>query len=409
MSPLPREETWDLRLAALRDQVAALDAGVAAFDEPALRRSWRRCIESGLPSRHDIRLQQAESGIRLGATEQAIVARIAELLAASVDVADALVIATDAQGTVVHAAGRAELLPACWRGLFSQGTSMAEPLIGTSAPTLALIERHGQTVIRDAHYWRPMQPFYCTAVPLVHPAGGLLGALDISGYGSLPAIDALGLLRLAADRIEDELVRQLAAAGVMELLPLVAAGTSVRPGLIAVNHEGRAVAINAVARRWLRVPTAWRLPVPLTWLLGGGVGHIERAPQRHLRHVSELQLPAGGLLALRYGPPDLASATTEQAMKATPAPDPARFEAIGGATADQQAHWRTHDSGARSGRGGEAAPTLAQERVRLVRDALAACGGNVSQAARRLGISRNSIYRWLDRPAGEPAEPTAPG
>jgi transcriptional regulator of acetoin/glycerol metabolism len=391
MSRLQNEHSWDGRLAALRDQVAALDAGVAAFDESALRRSWRRCIEAGLPARNEIRLQQARQGITIDATEHAIVARVADLLAASVDVADAIVIATDAEGTVVHAAGRAELLPSCWRGLLRRGTSLAEPLIGTSAPTLALIECRGQTVIRDAHCWRPMQPFYCTAVPLAHPAGGLLGALDISGYGSLPAIDALGLLRLAADRIEDELVRQIATAGVMELLPLVAAGTAVRPGLIAVNREGRAVAVNAVARRWLRTPAIRRLPVPLSWLLGGGVGHIERAPQRHRPHVAELQLPTGALLMLRYGPPELVPEAGAPTTKTPPMPPP------------------RDESGPAPRRDAPAPATLSQARVKLVRAELAECGGNVSQAARRLGISRNSIYRWLQPSAGGSADPVAPG
>jgi DNA-binding NtrC family response regulator len=41
------------------------------------------------------------------------------------------------------------------------------------------------------------------------------------------------------------------------------------------------------------------------------------------------------------------------------------------------------------------AATLAQLSRQLIEQTLAACGGNVSQAARRLGVSRGLLYRRL--------------
>lgn len=376
------DRAWDARLLALRDQFNALDAGVAEFDESALRRSWRRCLAAGVAARRAQPLRRARTLADVGALERGVVAEVTELLVASVDAARAIVIATDTEGTVMHAGGRAELLPAPWRDLLLEGTSMAEPLIGTSAPTLAAIERRAQTVVGAAHFARAMEPFFCTAVPLRHPAGGVFGALDISGYGSLPPIDGLGLLQMAADRVEDELVRRLAAAGVMELQPLVAAGTASRPGLVAVNHRGEAVAANNLARRWLRQPSTARLPLPLALLFGGAVAHIGRAPGRHPARAIELQMPAGWVVELRYGPPGATGvgepppqAAARSILPSPPGPPDA---ASNGAAQDDAS-----------------SATFAQARQALVRDALAACDGSVTLAARRLGISRNSVYRWL--------------
>lgn len=380
---------WDARLLAVHDQFIALDGGVAEFDEPALRRSWQRCLAAGVSARRERPLQRARSLADVGAVERGVVARVTELLAASVDAARAVVIATDTEGTVMSAGGRAELLPAPWRDLLLEGTLMAEPLIGTSAPTLAAIERRAQTVVGAAHFARAMEPFFCTAVPLRHPAGGVFGALDISGYGALPPIDGLGLLQMAADRIEDELVRCLASAGVMELQPLVTAGTVSRPALVAVNHRGEAVAANNLARRWLQQPSSGRLPLPLALLFGGAVAHIGRTPGRYPAHAIELQMPAGWVVELRYGPPGAAAVGGPQPPAAAGAavPGPA---GPSGAAGDDPAH------------GAATQATFAQARLSLVRDALAACGGNVTLAARRLGISRNSVYRWLKQVGTEP-------
>ena len=42
-----------------------------------------------------------------------------------------------------------------------------------------------------------------------------------------------------------------------------------------------------------------------------------------------------------------------------------------------------------------AAVTLEQAEIEMMQNALAAAGGNISEAAKRLGISRNTIYRKL--------------
>lgn len=40
---------------------------------------------------------------------------------------------------------------------------------------------------------------------------------------------------------------------------------------------------------------------------------------------------------------------------------------------------------------------LRQATITMIEQALAACSGNVTQAARRLGIHRSTIYRYLER------------
>jgi transcriptional regulator of acetoin/glycerol metabolism len=53
------------------------------------------------------------------------------------------------------------------------------------------------------------------------------------------------------------------------------------------------------------------------------------------------------------------------------------------------------------------APLRETEHQAIVR-AVAECGGNVSKAARQLGISRGRVYRHLQADASPQAEPHAP-
>ncbi len=39
--------------------------------------------------------------------------------------------------------------------------------------------------------------------------------------------------------------------------------------------------------------------------------------------------------------------------------------------------------------------TLAERIQAIIRDELAACGGNISETARRLGVHRRTLQRWL--------------
>ena len=41
------------------------------------------------------------------------------------------------------------------------------------------------------------------------------------------------------------------------------------------------------------------------------------------------------------------------------------------------------------------ARTLEEAEIEMMRSVLEACGGNISEAAKRLGVSRNTIYRRL--------------
>jgi transcriptional regulator of acetoin/glycerol metabolism len=53
---------------------------------------------------------------------------------------------------------------------------------------------------------------------------------------------------------------------------------------------------------------------------------------------------------------------------------------------------------------GDSAPTLAEQERQAILGALAATGGRLAEAARRLGISRTTLWRRL-RAYGEPPRP----
>lgn len=42
-------------------------------------------------------------------------------------------------------------------------------------------------------------------------------------------------------------------------------------------------------------------------------------------------------------------------------------------------------------------PTVAEQQAKMLRDALAKANGSPTVAAKRLGVSRSTVYRWMER------------
>ena len=85
---------------------------------------------------------------------------------------------------------------------FTPGTDWSEASMGTSAPGAALSTGAPAQVAGAEHFSQNVHDFYCSAIPLHHPSGGILGMLDITGSDTAVTPLALAMLRNTADAIE---------------------------------------------------------------------------------------------------------------------------------------------------------------------------------------------------------------
>ena len=85
---------------------------------------------------------------------------------------------------------------------FAPGTDWSEASMGTSAPGAALSTGAPAQVAGAEHFSRSVHDFYCSAIPLRHPSGGVLGMLDLTGSATAVTPLALAMLRNTAHAIE---------------------------------------------------------------------------------------------------------------------------------------------------------------------------------------------------------------
>lgn len=85
---------------------------------------------------------------------------------------------------------------------FAPGADWSEASMGTSAPGAALSTGAPVQVAGAEHFSQAVHGFYCSAVPLRHPSGSILGMLDLTGAPTAVTPLALAMLRNTATAIE---------------------------------------------------------------------------------------------------------------------------------------------------------------------------------------------------------------
>ncbi len=287
------------------------------------------------------------------------------------------VILTDPQGVVVHAAWAGEhaderLLPLARR----VGVSVAEASIGTNAPGITARTGQASLVLGGEHFFGSTQVMHCAAAPIRDVHGRIAGVLDVSSESRPFGFDAAAVVGMAATSIENRLLRAQSTEHIVVHFQTVPAfiGTPME-GLAGVTGDGRIAWVNAAAARLLGVGGA---PAPLR---ASDVFGLEPARLMELTRqpgATAHRLPNGLTLWLvacfqaRDGARALWSLGA--AAPASPAPD-------GPAASGTETTLRALDRHA-------------------ITRTLEACAGNVSKAARQLGVSRGLVYRHLKRAPG---------
>ncbi|SEM51421.1 GAF domain-containing protein [Sphingomonas gellani] len=332
---------------------------VAAVRQPVLR-SWIRCTELGLVQRSLSDLGPVpDSELRALQQRNDLLRRLCrpelELLAAEARESDSVVVLTDGDGMILDAIGDAAFSTHAARMALRPGVSWKEANTGTNAIGTALAERKPIAVHGGEHFFADHGLLSCAAVPIMDPGGVVVGALDMSGPSSVGNGHALGLVRMAVDQIEHRLFqRGFDGCRVLRFHDDPAMLGTSREGIL-VFRDTRLVAANRrglslVGRHWDALDEC----------------AIDDLLEERRSHGADL------LMRLRVG----TSAVGRWDVAGRTAHAPVASE---------------------TALGTQPAAALADREAELIDAAVLACDGNVSQAARQLGIHRSTIHRHLRR------------
>lgn len=317
-------------------------------------------------------------------------------LEAMLGTANCTAMLTDATGVIIGAtcAGRSheELMPVATR----LGVNLSEDAVGTTAP--GVVARTGKPVCIQGgeHFFDNVKEMHCAAAPIRDIRGQLAGVFDLSSERIPFAFDAAAVAGLYAGAIENRLlVAQSAEHLVVRFQVAHDLLDSTMVGLIGIGANGRIAWENGVARS----------------LLGGRAHPVDQSersadPSFGISWAQLAALPAAGAapLALPNGlqvwaraemraPDGRRGLVAGLALPAETPEPPADIQPEAEATAEAIAEPAPEAVPSTTSTCG--ATRLRESDLELIRTTLQACNGNVTDAAKQLGVSRGLIYRRL--------------
>ena len=349
----------------------------------AVIQSWARCLRTHPNPNHaavfePVTASRVHSVLR--ANRELLEAAGDELQRLRVTLAgtSGTAILTDARGVVIgssftQARGHEQLMPVSAR----IGVNLAEEVVGTTAPGITARSGQASVVQGSEHFFCNVQTMHCAAAPIRDVQGELAGVLDLSSEGMPFGFDAATVVAHFAAEIENRLLcAQSTEHLVLRMQITPALLDTPMAALLGVKGDGRIHWLNGAAARFLG---------------------LQAQPARREAPTVEECL---GL-------------STEALFALSTRADAQTLHLPNGLTLWVRMEWHARDQPRRLHPGAElrapqppACPPLAQQPPATLREAerqavvrvLGECGGNVSGAARALGVSRGLIYRHLRPP-----------
>ena len=343
------------RIAQARQQVIEQGTGLQApLVESWIERSWKRCLALGhtpaqqvafeAVSRGQIqRLQEHNQPLLLAAKDE--LDRLSRAIAGTRYFA----LLTDAQGMVIDTRGEVDTRDARASRIARVGINLSEQLAGTTAIGAVLAEQQPIWLHRGEHFFNDNNAYSCAGAPLFGPTGECVGMLDLTGVDVPERPELQHLAAQSARSIENNWVKQLAPA---LLLRFNWAGLSIgsdSDGLMGLDADGQIVCVNRAARV----------------ITGLGLQQAEHA---------------GDVFATAWQ--SLFDLSPEQRLEIP-------------LWSGLQVQVQLDNGHPNSGIATQPAPMLKAIESDLIRRAMQQARGNVAEAARRLGISRATLYRKI--------------
>ncbi len=165
-----------------------------------------------------------------------------------------MVILTDAEGLILHAAGDSSFLQRAAQVALMPGVVWSEGEKGTNAIGTALTEQSPVVVHGDEHFLRANRFLTCACAPIYDPCGQLAGALDVTGHTQSYHPHTLALVHQTALLIEQQLLmHQLPEAMRLHFHSQVEGLGTFAEGVLALDTEGRVLGANRSAEHLLRL------------------------------------------------------------------------------------------------------------------------------------------------------------
>jgi transcriptional regulator of acetoin/glycerol metabolism len=222
---------------------------------------------------------------------------------------------------------------------------------------------------------------YCAAAPIRDVNGQLAAVLDISQERRPFAFDAAAVVGLYATAIENRLLCAQSDEHIVVQLQIAPTllGTPME-GLVGVGADGRIAWFNGTAARLLGVGAPPAAPLAVEQVLGFDLRSLAALTRRDTPATTLLPNGLSVVLGARMQAADGAAK-----VHALPAAQPARAGSDAAPAPTQPVM---------------PAPSPARLRDldrQVIEQTLGLCNGNISKAARQLGVSRGLIHRHLRR------------
>jgi transcriptional regulator of acetoin/glycerol metabolism len=308
--------------------------------------------------------------------------------------AQSMVLLTDASGTVLHALGDPGFLDRASQVALAPGALWAEADKGTNAVGTALMTETTTLVHGQEHFLRAMQFLTCSAAPIFDHKGALLGVIDVSGERRSYHPHTLALASMSARLIEGQWFADRFRHSTRLHFHSSAMGLgTLHEGQLALDEDGRVLGANRRALDLLGLTAMALRRENLGSLFGCSLGQL-------VQGGVELRLPQqrGGEplhAKLSLSQADLGQQRRESrqeimTMDAEPLmPMPAAVPLPA-----QTPPAASQGSGSNSN-GAGISHNLRRTEMQAIAAAVQAAAGNLSEAARQLGIGRSTLYRKL--------------
>ncbi|RZI93158.1 MAG: GAF domain-containing protein [Variovorax sp.] len=333
--------------------------------EPWITRSWQRCLAAGQRPQQRVAFDAVGPALArrtvdehhdLAKAAQPVLDRLARAIADTRYFA----VLTDARGIVVDVRGVPANAERAAIDIARVGVDLSERAVGTTAIGAALAELQPVWLHRGEHFFDDTSLYSCAGAPLFGPDGRCVGMLDLTGVNVVERPELKHLAALSARSIENALVLRQPHALLVRLNWPGYGGHTDAEGLICLDADGQVSASNAVAREML-YPTGAMPAAPLhasdlfamPWTLLWDAAHRTHHPEGAV-----LEVPLWSGLRLQARPQRRADRAEAPLAPSSP-------------------------------------PRLREVETALILKAVDDARGNVAEAARRLGISRATVYRKL--------------
>jgi sigma-54 dependent transcriptional regulator, acetoin dehydrogenase operon transcriptional activator AcoR len=324
-----------------------------------IERSWRRCLAQGQRPQDAIEFDQiSESQIKSirEINRNLLEAASPELDKLSRAIAGTRYFAllTDIQGIVIDTRGEIDKQNKHASSIGRIGVDLSEKRVGTTAIGTVLTELKPVWLHRGEHFYKSTSMYSCAGAPVFGPDGSCVGMLDLTGVNTPERPELKFLAAQSARSIENSLLRnQQANLQIYLNWPGRLQGND-SDGLISLDENGHIIGANRQARQMISIdhlhPHASDV-FAMPWQSLFDLAHTQTGAEVPLWSGLRIQIKAAG--------------------EACPRP--------------------TFMTGSNAG-------ALKDVESDLIRRVMQQSRGNVAEAAKRLGISRATLYRKIAPP-----------